>query len=215
VKANPKIGCLLVAFFLVPVGDLSAQFAHESAFEPEPEMAAETSPAPHRFSLSGKVSYHTFWKQGLLKNGADYGRSGLGVSSLSGVGGEIDFDYHWRPFMVFSATLGGYQGKSEEYEIEVITGYLLATAKLQKVTRVADYYVGAGLGAYFSRMKADGTAYALKPGLHGLVGMRFHVTPRWSVLLEDRLAFTLRAEEGFGDLDLGGNFVMLGGSHHF
>jgi hypothetical protein len=45
--------------------------------------------------------------------------------------------------------------------------------------------------------------------------MRVHVTPRWSILLEDRAAFTMRAEEGFGDLDLGGNFIMLGGSRRF
>ena len=120
-----------------------------------------------------------------------------------------------RPFLVVSGTLGGYQGKTDQYKIEILTGYALATAKLQKVTRFADYYVGAGVGAYFSRMKADGTSNALKPGLHGLIGLRVHVTPRWSVLLEDRMAFTFHAEEGFGDLDLGGNFVMLGGVRDF
>jgi len=209
VKANPKIGCLLAVFLLVAAGDLSAQPYYDSKFE------SETISFPHHFSVSGKVAYHTLWKQGLLKNGADYGRPGLGVSSLSGMGGEIEFDYHWKPFMVFSGTLGGYQGKTDQYKIDLLTGYVLATAKLQKMTGFADYYVGAGLGGYFSRIKAEGTSYALKPGLHGLVGMRFHVTPGWSILLEDRVAVTMRAEEGFGDLDLGGNFVMLGGSHHF
>jgi hypothetical protein len=210
VKANPKIGFLLVAILLLTVGDLWAQPTHESAFEPE-----EPEPSTRRFSVSGKVSYHTFWKQGLLDNGEAYGRPGLGVGSLTGVGGEIEFDYHVRPFLVVSGTVGGYQGKTDQYKIEILTGYALATAKLQKVTRFADYYVGAGVGAYFSRMKADGTSNALKPGLHGLIGLRVHVTPRWSVLLEDRMAFTLRAEEGFGDLDLGGNFVMLGGVRDF
>ena len=208
-KANPKIGCLLAVFVLVAVGDLSAQ----PYFEREPEP--ETSPSPHRFSVSAKVAYHWFWKQGLLKNGAEYGRPGLGVSDLAGVGGEIEFDYHWKPFLVFSGTLGGYQANSDAYDIDLITGYVLATAKLQKTTHFVDYYVGAGFGGYFSRMKAEGTSYALKPGLHGLVGMRFHVTPVWSILLEDRLAFTMTAEDGFGDLDLGGNFLMLGASHHF
>ncbi len=209
-KANPKIGCLLAVFLLVAVTDLSAQPAYESGLE------SETVSFPHRFSVSGKVAYHTFWKQGLLKHGAEYGRPGLGVSSLTGVGGEVEFDYHWKPFMVFSGTVGGYQANSDEYDIDLLTGYVLATAKLQKMTHFVDYYVGAGLGGYFSRIKADdGTSYALKPGLHGLVGMRFHVTPVWSILLEDRMAFTMRAEDGFGDLDLGGNFVMLGGSHHF
>ncbi len=208
-KANPKIGLLLVAILLLAVGDLWAQPTYESVFEPE-----ETTSSPHRFSVSGKISYHTFWKQGLLDNGEAFGRPGLGVGSLTGVGGEIEFDYHFRPFMVFSGTLGGYQGKTDQYKIDVLTGYVLATAKLQKVTRFADYYVGAGLGAYFSRMKADGTSHALKPGLHGLIGLRVHVTPKWSILLEDRMAFTFRVEE-FGDLDLGGNFVMLGGSRRF
>ena len=210
-KVNPKIGCLLVVFFLVlvSVGDLSAQYAGESGVEDK------ALSSPSRFSVSGKIAYHTFWKQGLLENGEAFGRPGLGVGSLAGVGGEIELDYHWRPFMVFAVTLGGYQGKSNEHKVEVITGYGLVTAKLQKVTRIADYYVGAGLGGYFSRMEADGTAYALKPGMHGLIGIRVRVTPAWSILLEDRLAFTMRAEEGFGDLDLGGNFVLLGGSHHF
>ncbi len=210
-KAIVKTGMLLVAFVLVGAGPVGAQITYESPYEP----ATDRNTVSHRFSISGKVTYHTFWKQGLLENGEEYGRPGLGVSSLTGVGGEIEFDYHVKPFLVCSATLGGYQGKTEQYQIEILTGYLLATAKIQKVTRVVDYYVGAGLGAYFSRIEAEGTSNALKPGLHGLIGMRFHVTPRWSILLEDRLAFTMRAEEGFGDLDLGGNFVMLGGSRHF
>ncbi len=210
-KAIAKTGCLLVAVLLVAAGNVAAQIPYESPYEPD----AEKIPYPHRFSISGKVTYHTFWKQGLLKNGADFGRPGLGVSSLSGVGGEFEFDYHLKPFLVLSATVGGYQGKTEQYKIDIITGYVLATAKIQKVTRLADYYVGAGLGGYFSRIKAEGTSNALKPGIHGLVGIRFHVTPKWSILLEDRLALTMRAEEGFGDLDLGGNFVMLGGSRHF
>ena len=208
-KVNPKIGFLLVAILLLVVGDLWAQPAHESSFEPE-----ETPRPPHRFSVSGKISYHTFWKQGLLENGEDFGRPGLGVGDLAGVGGEVEFDYHFRSFMVFSGTLGGYQGKTDQYKVDILTGYALATAKLQKVTELADYYVGAGVGAYFSRMKADGTSNALKPGLHGLIGIRVHVTPKWSILLEDRLAFTFRVEE-FGDLDLGGNYLMLGGSRGF
>jgi len=210
VKANRKIGFLLVAILLLAVGDLWAQPTHESKFEPE-----EPDSSTRRFSVSGKVLYHTFWKQGLLDNGEAYGRPGLGVGSLTGVGGEIEFDYHVRPFLVVSGTVGGYQGNTDQYKIEILTGYALATAKLQKVTQFADYYVGAGLGAYFSRMEADGTSNALKPGLHGLIGLRVHVTPKWSVLLEDRMAFTLRAEEGFGDLDLGGNFVMIGGVRDF
>jgi hypothetical protein len=210
VKANLKTGFLLVAILLLAAGDLWAQPAHESSFEPE-----DPDTSTRRFSVSGKVSYHTFWKQGLLDNGEAYGRPGLGVGSLTGVGGEVEFDYHLRPYIVLSGTLGGYQGKSDLYKIDILTGYVLATAKLQKVTRFADYYVGAGLGGYFSRMKADGTSHALKPGLHGLIGLRVHVAPKWSVLLEDRMAFTMHAEEGFGDLDLGGNFVMLGGVRDF
>jgi len=181
----------------------------------ESDVEDERVASPSRFSVSGKMAYHTFWKQGLLENGEAYGRPGLGVSSLAGVGGEIELDYHWRPFLVIALTAGGYQGKSDQNKVEVITGYALATAKLQKSGGIADYYVGAGLGGYFSRMKADGTSNALKPGIHGLIGIRVHVTPAWSILLEDRLAFTLRAEDGFGDLDLGGNFVLLGASHHF
>ena len=209
-KANPRIGFLLVAILLLAVGDLWAQPAYESKFEPE-----EPDASPRRWSVSGKISYHTFWKQGLLDNGEAYGRPGLGVSDLAGVGGEVEFDYHIRPYLLVSGTVGGYQGKTDQYKIEIFTGYALATAKLQKVTRFADYYVGAGVGAYYSRMEAEGTSNALKPGIHGLIGLRIHVAPRWSVSIEDRMAFTLRAEEGFGDLDLGGNFVMLGGTRHF
>lgn len=76
-----------MAILLLAVGDLWAQPAYESRFEPE-----ETTPPPHRFSVSGKISYHTFWKQGLLENGEDFGRPGLGVGDLAGVGGEVEFD---------------------------------------------------------------------------------------------------------------------------
>jgi hypothetical protein len=210
VKANFRVVLFLAALLLAAAGNLWAQPAYESKFEPE-----EPDPSPRRWSVSGKIIYHTFWKQGLLNNGEAYGRPGLGVSDLAGFGGEIEFDYHIRPFLVVTGTVGGYQGKTDLYKIEIITGYALATAKLQKVTRLADYYIGAGVGGYFSRMDADDTSNALKPGIHGLLGIRIHVTPKWSISLEDRLAFTLRAEEGFGDLDLGGNFLMLGGTRHF
>lgn len=207
-----KTGCLIVIFLLFSAGDLSADYLRSFGGSGE---EAETLPSPPRFSLYGKAVYHTFWKQGLLDNGEAYGRPGLGVSDLAGFGGEIEFNYHWRPYLVFAGTLGGYQGTSDAYKIDIFTGYLLATAKLQKAGRIADYYLGAGLGAYFSRLEADGTASALKPGIHGLIGINIHVTPKWDILLEDRLAFTLHAEEGFGDLDLGGNFLMLGAGYKF
>jgi hypothetical protein len=213
VKASRKIGCLLVVFLLFSVGDLSAQ-DYLRGFGGSGEEGDAQDPPP-RFSVSGKFLYHTFWRKGLLANGDAYGRPDLGGSDLEGVGGEFDFDYHWKPFVVFTATLGGYEGSTNAYKIDLITGYFLATAKLQKSGRIADYYVGAGVGAYFSRIEADGTAHALKPGMHGLVGIKVHVTPRWSVFLEDRLATTMRAGDGFGDLDLGGNFLLLGGTYRF
>jgi hypothetical protein len=208
VKAIRKIGFFLVVFLVLSVGDLQAQDLGDK------EAQEETQPLLHRFSVSGKISYHTFWKQGLLENGDAYGRPGLGVSNLIGVGGELDLDYHWRPYMVFALTVGAYPGNTDKYKIDIVTGYVLLTAKLQRSGRIADYYLGAGLGGWFSQIDAEGTSSALKPGLHGLIGIKVHVTPRWDVLLEDRMAFTLHAEEGFGDLDLGGNFVLLGGSYN-
>ena len=218
-KASRKIGCLLVVFLLFLVGDLSAddylgRFGGRGDFGDSGEEEGAQAPPP-RFSVSGKFLYHTFWKQGLLDNGDDYGRPGLGTSDLAGVGGEFDFDYHWKPFVVFTATLGGYQGGSDDERIDIITGYFLGTAKLQKSGRIADYYLGAGVGGYLSRIEADGTAHALKPGIHMLFGIKVHVTPRWSIFLEDRMAITMRAGGGFGDLDLGGNFLLLGGSYRF
>ena len=210
---SPKTVCLVILFLLLSAGDLSADYLRSFGGSGE---EAETPPPPSRFAVYGKILYHTFWKQGLLNfNGEVYGRPGLGVSDLTGMGGEIEFDYHWRPYLVFAATLGGYQGKSGKYNLDIVTAYVLGTAKLQKTGRIADYYVGAGFGGYFSRMDADGTANALKPGMHGLLGINFHVTPKWDILLEDRLALTLSAEEGFGDLDLGGNFLMLGAGYKF
>jgi hypothetical protein len=80
---------------------------------------------------------------------------------------------------------------------------------------LADYYVGAGLGGYYSQIELDGTSDALKPGVHGVAGIRIHVAPSWSLLLEDRLAFTTRAEGGFNSLNLGGNFVLGGVQYQF
>lgn len=209
---SPKTVCLLVLFLLLSAGDLSADYLRSFGGSGE---EAEKPPPPTRFSVYGKILYHTFWKQGLLNNGEAFGRPGLGVGDLTGMGGEIEFDYHWRPYVVFAATLGGYQGKSDQYQIDIFTGYVLGTAKLQKTGRIADYYIGAGLGGYYSRLEAEGTANALKPGMHGLIGLNVHVTPKWDILLEDRVAVTLRAEEGFGDLDLGGNFLLLGAGYRF
>jgi hypothetical protein len=205
---------LLVLFFLFSVGDLSAQ-DYLRSFGDSGQQEEDTRAAPLRFSVSGKILYHTFWKKGFLDNGEAYGRPGLSASDLAGVGGEFDFDYHWKPFAVFTATIGGYQGSTGADNIDILTGYFLATAKLQKSGRIADYYIGAGVGGYLSRIDADDTAYTVKPGLHGLIGIKVHVTRRWSVFLEDRLAFTMRAGGGFGDIDLGGNFLLLGGTYRF
>jgi hypothetical protein len=212
VKLTWKTGLLLVGCVLISAGDVSADYMRSFGQQGEEDTAQS---APRRYSVSGKLGYHTFWKTGLLENGDAYGRPGLGVGNLAGLAGEIEFNYKWRPFLVFAATLGGYQGKTDQYNIDIFTGYVLGTAKLQKSGRIADYYLGAGIGAYFSRMKAEGTSTALKPGFHGLIGITFHVTRRWDIVLEDRMAFTVHAEEGFGDLDLGGNFVLLGCAYNF
>ena len=124
-KASRKIGCLLVVFLLFLVGDLSADdylgsFEGRGDFGDSGEEEGAQAPPPRL--------YHTFWKQGLLDNGDDYGRPGLCTSDLAGVGGEFDFDYHWKPFVVFTATLGGYQGSTDEHRIDILTGYFLGTA---------------------------------------------------------------------------------------
>ncbi len=207
-----KIGVLLWVFWAMWIAGVSAQGRAERGDE-ETEGAAQSTGS--RFSVGVKGFYHTFWKQGLLDNGGgEYGRPGLDTGSVDGLGGEVDLDYTWKPWAVFTFTAGAYQGGEGAHKIDVVTGYGLLTAKLQRVGEMADYYVGAGFGGYFSRMKADGTAYALKPGVHVLLGIRIHVDPRWSILIEDRAAFTSHANGGFGGLDLGGNFVLVGCSYH-
>jgi hypothetical protein len=90
------------------------------------------------------------------------------------------------------------------------------SVKLQQPTRIVDYYVGTGIGAYLCRVSnPTDSAIALQPGIHALIGMRFHVADHWSILVEDRVAFTLRATGLFYNLDLGGNFLYLGTSYRF
>lgn len=202
-------GLFFVFFMALGLAVQGAQASQETG---EKDDGQESS---YRFFLNVKGAWHTFWSAGLFEHGAEYGRPGLGANDMQGLGGEVDLDFQFRHYLVFTATVGAYEGSANQYDIDVITAYGLLTAKLQNVGNMADYYVGLGLGGYFSRMSADGTSYTFKPGAHGLVGIRFHLTPSWDLLLEDRLAFTLRAKGGFGDLDLGGNFVLLGCSYRF
>lgn len=178
------------------------------------EMNASPS-AQHPLFLNVKGAWHSFWKSGVFLHGEAYGRPGFDAGDLQGIGGEVEVDYQIRKFLLLSAAAGAYEGNSDRHDVTLITAYGLATAKLQNTQKYADYYVGLGVGAYFGHMDADGTSVALKPGVHGVAGVRIHLTPDWSVLLEDRLAFALRAKGGFGDIDLGGNFVLLGCSYRF
>jgi len=169
--------------------------------------------ARSKFALSAKIGWHWFWNSGVLRASGD---SGVSSSDLMGPIGEIDVDYFFREWLVFTLTTGGYGANLSQYDQGYLTGYGLLSAKLQKPGRIVDYYVGAGFGAYLARVSNNvDTAYALKPGLHALVGLRFHLTPAWSLLIEDRVAFTLKAKGLFESLDLGGNQLFLGASYRF
>ena len=179
------------------------------------EEAASLSRPQSSLSVSVKGSYHAFWGLGLLAEGEKYGRPDLGAGDLQGMGGEVDVDYSLNPYWVLTITGGAYEGDEDEQDINVITGYGLATVKLQNPGELADYYFGVGLGGYLSRIRAEGTAYSLQPGIHALAGIKIHLDPYWSILLEDRLAFSLEAKGGFGGLNLGGNFFLFGCAYHF
>ena len=194
---------------LTSAAELNAQAPEEDVAQEGDEVETSALSAS-RFSLGLKFAYHTFWKQGLLENGEKVGRPGLGAGDLAGIGGELDVDYHLRPYLVLTATAGAYEGGEGSKDIEVMTAYGLLTAKLQNSGDLADYYFGAGFGGYFSRIELDDTSYSLKPGVHALAGIRIHLADSWSLLLEDRLAFTTRAKGGFNGLNLGGNFILGG-----
>lgn len=208
-----KIPVLFFVFFVV-LG-LITQGSQASQEEGETVEKGDSQESQYRFFLNVKGTWHMFWNAGLLEHGADYGRPELGANDMQGLGGEVDLDFEFRHYLVFTATVGAYEASADKSDVDLITTYGLLTAKLQNPGKIADYYIGLGMGGYFSRMDADGTSYTFKPGVHGLAGMRIHLTPHWDLLLEDRLAFTLRAKGGFGDLDLGGNFALVGCSYRF
>jgi len=167
------------------------------------------------FALSVKMGWHWFWNSGVFKYSSQPYYD-VSASDLQGPNGELDLDYFFREWLVFTVTAGGYGANLSKYSQDYITGYGLLSAKLQRAGGFVDYYVGAGIGAYLSRVSNQvDTAYALQPGVHALLGLRFHVTPAWSVLLEDRVAFTLKAQGLFESLDLGGNHLFVGGSYRF
>lgn len=167
------------------------------------------------FGLSVKMGWHWFWNSGVFKySGHPY--YDVTPDDMQGPNGELDFDYYFREWLVFTLTAGGYGASLSRYSQDYITGYGLLSAKLRRAGRFVDYYVGAGFGGYLSRVSNPaGTAYAMQPGIHALLGMRFNVTPAWSILLEDRVAFTLKAQGMFHSLDLGGNHLFLGASYRF
>ena len=183
-----------------------------AAADPGAEPAREPA---YRLFLNVKGAWHTLWKAGLFEHSADYGRPTLGANDMQGIGGEAEVELLLKRYFLVSATLGAYEGSASKFDVSLISGYGLITAKLQNPGELADYYVGLGLGGYLTRLSADGTATALQPGAHAVAGIRIHLAPSWSLLVEDRLAFTLRAKGGFGNVDLGGNFALLGCSYCF
>jgi hypothetical protein len=177
------------------------------------ENTATTARSP--FAISAKMGWHWFWNTGVFLY-SFHPYYDVSSSDLQGLNGELDFDYFFREWLVFTVTTGGYGASLSKYGQDYITGYGLLSAKIQRTGPFVDYYVGAGFGAYLARVSNNvDTAYALQPGIHALLGMRFHVTPAWSILLENRFAFTLKAQGLFSSLDLGGNHLFLGGSYRF
>jgi len=206
-----RIPGLLLLLFLILFGATVA-----SAQDSQEAGEKDRAPSDQRpLFLNVKGAWHSFWSSGVFRNGAAYGRPGFDAADMQGVGGEVEVDYQIRKYLLFSAAVGGYQGNSERHNVSLITAYGIATAKLQNKMKSLDYYAGLGVGGYFTYLDADGTSNAFQPGVHGVVGVRIHLTPAWSLLLEDRVAFTMRAKSGFGDIDLGGNFVLLGCSYQF
>jgi hypothetical protein len=181
----------------------------------EADTRKEPSSSSSPFDFGVKGCFHSFWSKSLSQNGENTGGPGLSAGDFNGLGGEADLDYFYSRYWVFTLTAGMYEGSEHEKDVSIITGYGLLTAKLQKPGELADYYIGAGVGGYIGRIEAGDTAYSLKPGIHALIGIRIHVNSDWSILLEDRPAFSLNAQGRFGGLNLGGNFVLLGCSYRF
>jgi len=204
------LGVLVLAFLV-----WGCALTPTSAVAADPGGGGPGGDSSYRVLLNVKGCWHTFWKTGLFEHSADYGRPTLGASDMQGFGGEVEAEVLFRRYFLLAATVGAYEGSASRFDVNLITAYGLVTAKLQNPGKLADYYVGLGLGGYLSRIRADGTALSLQPGAHAVVGIRVHLTPAWSLLLEDRLAFSLRAKGGFGNLDLGGNFALIGGSYRF
>ena len=188
--------------------------------EPIADIDTEEEEAPvedssSRVSIGLKMAYHLFWSQGLLAHGEDHGLPNLTANDLSGPGIELDVDFDWGSYLILSMTVGAYQGISTENNIDLYTAYGLGTVKIINRTQYADYYTGLGLGVYYGNMEAGDTVDSLKPGVHVLVGIRIPLTSQVSLLLEDRVAFSQKAKGGFKDMNLGGNFALLGCSYHF
>jgi len=216
--ATGLILCLGIVFGPGPAvaadiwGDEEIRAAEETQ-QDIPDAAATASRSA--FALGVKMGWHWFFEQGVLTYSSNP-YYGVSAGDLQGLNGELDFDYFFREWLVFTATAGGYGANLSRYSQDYITGYGLLSAKLQRPGNWADYYVGAGVGGYLSRVSNEvDTAYALQPGLHVLLGIRFHLTREWSLLLEDRAAFTLMAQGLFKSLNLGGNHLFLGTSYRF
>jgi len=219
IRATGLIFCLIIF-----VAGLAAAEEPAAAWEtPEYEeedvrqsVEGEEIDSLSPFALSLKLGWHWFWRMGVLKTASMHPVYGVGVGDMQGFTGEVDFDWFFRDWLVFTATAGGYCARLSQYDQNYMTGYGLLSAKLQRTGPYADYYVGTGLGLYLSRVSNPvDSAIALQPGIHALAGIRIHVTDHWSVLLEDRVAFTLRATGLFKNMDLGGNFLYLGTSYRF
>ncbi len=170
---------------------------------------------PSKFSVGLKVAHHMFWGHGLFVQGEKFGMPNLSASDLAGPGFELDFDFDWRSSLVFSATAGGYQGTNTEYNIDLYAVYVLGALKIVRQTKYVDYYTGFGFGIYYCSLEANERISTQQPAIHILVGLRIPISTSWSILLEDRIAFSQRANDGFKGMNLGGNFGLFGVSYHF
>ena len=218
---NRRTAVLLCLCLVLVSGRAGAQ---DHVSEQEERMAWQREPyrpedpvtrSKSAFGLSVKMGWHWFFKLGVFEDAADP-YYGVKPSDMQGPNGEVDLDYFFREWLVFTVTAGGYGASLSEYSQNYLVGYGLLSAKIMRPGSFVDYYVGAGGGAYLARVTNPvDTAYALKPGGHALIGMRFHVAPHWSVLIENRVAFTDKAGGLFKSLDLGGNHLFAGASYRF
>ncbi|MBI3610562.1 MAG: S8 family serine peptidase [Nitrospirae bacterium] len=176
-------------------------------------------------SIGLKLGYHRYDTSKYFDTNSGL----LSRNDLSGLSGELEYQWRWREEYGLTVTTGRYAQEADLknvccQRISFSTAYVLITPTRYATLRFwkpVQWYIGGGIGYYYFKRKLHGLIEDRLTdnlaGIHAVIGLEWPVMQQFSILTEARYAVAnVKSADAFDDsLNVGGFNYSLGLSWRF